>query len=109
MGFLPIGAITLLALPALLVAKAPRRWLWAVMALWTVSPAIVFLALALIGKAIGTPAELQPGSFGDALLLAGSFLLIPWTRICGAGSASDLPSGRGFANRHRSPRRPRAM
>jgi hypothetical protein len=102
MGFVPIGAIVVLVLPALLVATVPRRWMAVSMALWTLSPAIVFVALDLIGKAIGTPAQPQPGNFVDALLLVGSFLLIPWILTCVIGF------GVGFAIRAwvRKPRKP---
>ncbi|HEY4125266.1 MAG TPA: hypothetical protein VGM36_11675 [Rhizomicrobium sp.] len=85
MSLAPIGAIAVLALPALLVAKVPRRWLPFAIGLWIISPAIVFFALEFIGEAIGVPAQPQPGSFSNALLLAGSFLLIPWIMICAAG------------------------
>jgi hypothetical protein len=51
--------------------------------------------LELIGKAIGTPAQPQTRSFGGALLLVGSFLLIPWILICLTGF------GIGFAIRNR--------
>ena len=95
MGFAPIGAIVALVIPALLVAKVPRRWIPAAITLWTLSPAIAFFVLELIGKAIGTPAQPQTGSFGDALLLIGSFLLIPWILICLTGF------GIGFAIRDR--------
>ena len=95
MGFAPIGAIVALAIPALLVAKLPKRWLPAAITLWTLSPAIAFFALELIGKALGTPAPPQTGSFGNALLLVGSFLLIPWILICLTGF------GIGFAIRNR--------
>ena len=99
MGFAPIGAIVALVIPALLAARVPRRWLPTAITLWTLSPAIAFLVLELIGKAIGTPAQPQTGSFGSALLLAGSFLLIPWILICLTGF------GIGFAirNRNRKP------
>src|ERR1700733_1071979 len=99
MGFAPIGAIVALVIPALLAARVPRRWLPTAITLWTLSPAIAFLVLELIGKAIGTPAQPQTGSFGSALLLAGSFLLIPWILICLAGF------GIGFVirNRNRKP------
>jgi hypothetical protein len=95
MGFVPIGAIVALAIPALLVARVPRRWLPAAITLWTLSPAIAFFMLELIGKAIGTPEQPQTGSFGNALLLVGSFLLIPWILMCLTGF------GIGFAIRNR--------
>jgi hypothetical protein len=85
MGFAPIGAIVALAIPALLVAKVPRRWMPAAIILWMLSPAIAFFVLELIGKMIGTPAQPETGSFGNALLLVGSFLLIPWILTCLAG------------------------
>jgi hypothetical protein len=90
MNFYPIGGIALLVLPALLIATVPKRWIWAAIGLWTVSPALIFAALELIGKTIGTPAEPRPGSFSDALLLAGSFLLIPWLLICATGFGIGL-------------------
>jgi hypothetical protein len=95
MGFVPIGAIVALVIPALLVARIPRRWMPAAITLWTLSPAIVFFALELIGKAIGTPEQPQTGSFGGTLLLVGSFLLIPWILMCLTGF------GIGFAIRTR--------
>ena len=85
MGFVPIGAIVALVIPALLVAKVPRRWMPAAITLWTLSPAIAFFVLDLIGKAVGNPAQPQTGRFGDALLFVGSFLLIPWILMCLAG------------------------
>lgn len=93
MGLAPIGAIIVLAIPALLVAKVPRRWLPAAIGVWTLSPAIVFLALDLIGKSAGIPAQPQSGSFLDALLFVGSFFLIPWILTCVIGF------GIGFAIR----------
>jgi hypothetical protein len=95
MGFAPIGAVVALVIPALLVARVPRRWLPPAITLWTLSPAIAFFVLELIGKAVGTPAQPQTGSFGNALLLVGSFLLIPWILICLTGF------GIGFAIRTR--------
>lgn len=95
MGFAPIGAIVALVIPALLVTRVPRRWLPAAITLWTLSPAIAFFVLELIGKAVVTPAQPQTGSFGDALLLVGSFLLIPWILMCLTGF------GIGFAIRTR--------
>jgi hypothetical protein len=85
MSFAPIGAIVALGIPALLVAKVPRRWLPVAITLWTLSPAIVFFVLELIGKSIGPPEQPQTGSFGGALLLVGSFFLIPWILTCLAG------------------------
>lgn len=98
MSLAPIGAIVALGVPALLVAVVPRRWSPAAMIAWLVSPAIVFLVLELIGKAIGTPTQAQPGNPRDALLLVGSFFLIPWILTCLTGF------GIGFAIRRR--RRP---
>ncbi len=96
MGLLaPIGAIVAIAAPAAISALVARRWLIPAMLLWFFSPAIVFLALDLVGKLIGTPAPEQPGSAIYALLLVGSFLLIPWLLICLAGF------GLGFALRGR--------
>jgi hypothetical protein len=100
MGFAPIGAIVVLVIPALLVARVPRRWIPAAITLWTLSPAIVFLALELIGKMIGTPAQPQTGSFSGALLLVGFFFLIPWILICLTGF------GIGFALRDRTRKPP---
>jgi hypothetical protein len=102
MGFLPIGAVTLLA-SGVAGRSRPQTLVVGCHGVVAVSPAIVFLALEFIGKAIGTPAEPQPGSFGGALLLAESFLLIPWILICGAGF------GIGFAIRtrlHKPPSEP---
>jgi hypothetical protein len=95
MSFAPIGAIVALGIPALLAAKVPRRWLPVAITLWTLSPAIVFIVLELIGKVVGTPEQPQKGSFGGALLLVGSFLLIPWILTCLTGF------GIGFAIRNR--------
>jgi hypothetical protein len=95
MGFAPIGAIVALVIPAFLVAKVPRRWMLAAITLWTLSPAIAFFVLELVGKAFGTPAQPQTGSFVGALLLVGSFLLIPWILMCLTGF------GIGFAIRTR--------
>jgi hypothetical protein len=100
MGFVPIGAIVALVIPALLVAKVPRRWIPVAITLWALSPAIAFFVLDLIGKAIGTPAQPQAGSFGGALLLVGSFLLIPWILVCLTGF------GIGFAIRNRTRKPP---
>ncbi len=93
MSLAPIGAIIIPALPTLLAAEVPKRWLPVAILLWIPSPAIVFFALDLIGKAIGTPAQPQPGNSVDALLLAGSYFLIPWILTCVAGF------GIGFAIR----------
>jgi hypothetical protein len=78
MDMFPIGAIIALASPALLVAITPRRWMPVSVMLWLFSPVFVFLMLDLIGKMIGT---LEPPQLGEpfyALLLVGSFFLIPW-------------------------------
>ena len=99
MSLAPIGAIVALGVPALLVAFVPRRWAPAAMIAWVLSPAIVFLGLELIGRIIDTPTQPQPGSLTNALLLVGSFFLIPWLLTCLAGF------GIGFAIRRRA-RRP---
>jgi hypothetical protein len=99
MSFAPVGAIIVLAVPALLIAFVPRRWTILAMILWLLSPAIVFVVLDLIGKVIGPPETPQPGSAVDALLLVGSFLLVPWLLSCLVGF------GIGFAVRGRLHRR----
>lgn len=95
MSLAPFGAIVALGVPALLVAVVPRRWALTAMIAWVLSPAIVFAGLELIGRIVDTPTQPQPGSLINALLLVGSFFLIPWLLTCLAGF------GIGFAIRRR--------
>lgn len=99
---IPVWAqvVLLIAIPAALVAAAPRRWLARAMALWLASPLLAYVAV-LVWEGFTRPPVDNP--LGGALLglsLISALLLIPWVILCGVGFLI------GFGLRRLRPARP---
>lgn len=84
LGWAEVGV--LVAVPSLLVAAVPRRWLPLAMLLWLVSPVIAY-AGAIAWEVLTRPASAgyPAGSALYGLVLISSVLAVPWVVACLVG------------------------
>ena len=80
-------AVAALAVPALLIALVPRRWLGRVMLSWAVMPLFVYIGVIAWESATrpGTEISLENAILGFSLISA--IAIIPWIIACGVGFA----------------------
>jgi hypothetical protein len=80
-------AVAALAVPAVLIAMVPRRWLGRTMLGWAVMPLLVYIGVIVWESATrpGTEISLENAMLGFSLISA--IFVIPWALACAVGFA----------------------